>query len=522
MRTRDGVDLLTESYVPDDAIRRPVLLARTPYGRAALRSLHDPLSLVEQGWAVVLQDVRGRFGSQGAFQIFHQETADGADTIAWCAAQPWSSGRVAMTGSSYSGLLQWLAAVGRPPALGALGVLEAAGDIRDGWIYEQGLFKQDFLSFWALIFAVTGGDDAVASKAWELAEQWDALVRSSDLESRVSEVFPDFARWAQRQDETYWAPIDLTSRYHLLDVAAWHLTGWYDMGCEGSLDTYVGMVQSAGSERARRSQRLVIGPWTHAELFERRCGDIDFGPLADGRSRGLPQEMSAFLLDAVRGDDVEPGASVFVMGSNAWRDMATWPPPSIARKLHLNADRGANGLSGDGQLQWEPAASNGCDRFQHDPSNPVPSLGGRTFALALPRAGPRDQRPAQRRDDVLVYSSEPLNRDVTIIGQVRAVLTLCSTASEVDVAVRLCDVSPDGVAINVVDSAARVPLTPSVPHETHVDVGSTAMTFKRGHRIRVDVASSNSPRFAPLRPAATQSLLRGGGHASFVSLPTVE
>ena len=484
---RDGVRLATDVVVPDDDVRRPALLVRSPYSRAGIRAAHDPVASARAGWAVVLQDVRGRFDSEGTFSPFTQEVEDGFDTVAWCAEQPWCDGRVAMTGMSYNGATQWLAALGRPPALKAIAPSVIGPDFLDDFAYTGGAFCQGFLSTWAIMLAASGPDPVAAAKALELYPQWpDLLVRDSGRKA-LAEVLPDYGRWVPRQPD-HWAAADVGSQLAELDLPVWRLAGWYDLFCEGTLSGYARM-----ADHTQAPQRLIVGPWTHTGMHVQATSEVDFGMLAGGAH--LAGEVDAFLRAGLDGAPARSGVTVFVMGENSWRDLPSWPPPSTPFELHLAAD---------GQLSQSPA-SGGELTWWHDPDDPVPTRGGRTLQAGLPMPGPVDQRPVEARSDVLVWTSDELTEDVTVIGTVTARLDLTSSSDTFDVIVKLCDVQPDGRSLNIVDSISRTTGPAGVRRTVDVQVGSTAMRFRRGHRIRVLIASSDFPQF-DLLPRSEQTL----------------
>jgi putative CocE/NonD family hydrolase len=269
-------------------------------------------------------------------------------------------------------------------------------------------------------------------------------------------------------------------------------------------------------------------------LYGQSYPDLDFGPAANGVNTGLAEESLRWLRAALDGKDVPTGVRAFVMGRNDWVELADWPPPATATDLYLAAETSARSVRGDGQLRAAPMPTGGVDRFRHDPDHPVPTRGGRIVGPWLPPAGPCEQRPIEERDDVLVYTSATLTEDMTVMGPVTADITLASTAPSADLAVKLVDVHPDGRAFNVVDSIQRTAGPAGQARRVRVELGSTAQTFRRGHRIRVDIASSNFPRF-DVNPStgarlaevdrlepAVQSVFQGGSARSRVRLPVVE
>jgi len=512
----DDTSLATDVIVPDDGERHPVILMRTPYGRASVRARHDAIGLARLGFAVVAQDVRGRWDSAGTFSPFRDERSDGAHTIAWCAAQPWSNGVVAMVGGSYNGFTQWLAAAARPPALRAIAPAVAGPTIRDV-VYEGGALQLGVFTSWTLGIGALGSnlDAAIVKASINDLDTWPASVANGIEQSTLTRISPDWVRWLDPHDESFWAPLDAARDLSRNDPtlpeqpAGYHLAGWHDLFCEATIRGYQLLTGEGIDERVRSRQRLVIGPWAHATMLQRTTGFLDFGVAAQGDFNGLFEEQVGFVTHSLTGRDVPNGVRIFVMGSNRWLDLPDWPPPTTTTSLYLGDQ---------GTLRWSAPEETGCDRYHHDPSDPVPTHGGRTLHPVPPPAGPLDQRPIEERPDVLTYTSDPLERDLTIVGPVRAHLVFSSSAEVADVAVRLLDVHPDGRSMLVVDSIRRVHTTPGQAASVDVEVGSTALRFAAGHRIRVLVSSSNYPRF-DMSPRADQSLHHGGRTASRIDLP---
>ena len=516
--TPDGVALATDVTVADDGEPHPVLLFRTPYGRASVRGSHDAIGLARLGWAVVTQDVRGRWDSPGAFSPFRSERDDGALTLAWCAAQPWSNGAVAMAGASYNGFTQWLAAAARPSALRVIAPAVAGPTIRDA-VYEGGALQLGVFSSWTLGIGAVGSnlDGGVTTAAVADLDAWPAVLRTGTEKETLSSISPDWSRWLDPGDADLWDPLDASPALRgngasgppAPQPAGYHLAGWHDLFCDATIRGYGLLTGPDVDERVGRRQRLVVGPWSHASMLRRTTGRLDFGVAAQGEFNGILEEQVAFLTGGIADMDVPNGVRIFVMGSNRWLDLPSWPPPSTDRPVFL-ADGGG--------LSWTGPEETGTDRYRHDPDDPVPNGGGRTLHPVPPEAGPLDQRHIEERPDVLVYSTPPLDRDLTVVGSVRAHLVFASTAPVADVAVKLVDVHPDGSALLVVDSIRRVRRAPGTADEVEVEVGSTAMTFAAGHRIRIEIASSNYPRF-DTSAAAEQAIHRGGRARSRVVLP---
>ncbi len=531
MTMRDGVRLAADVIRPDDSRRRPALLLRTPYSRANARMSTDVVTMARGEWAVVIQDVRGRFDSEGCFTPFHQEVSDGADSVQWCAEQRWCDGNVVTWGGSYVGATQMLAAIAAPPALRAVTPVLTASRYTDGWCYEGGAMQAGFLHVWAGGFVASDPRRSAASRRslQKLVDEPERLWSLPLTARPLRRLYDAFPGWLRPDDGEHWAPVDVESQHQRIAVPGFHVGGWYDIFCEGTLANAVGLRQRAATEQARRAQRLVVGPWSHFNLFMRSHAELDLGPRALGFD--VHMEMLDWSRRAAAGEDVEGGTRVFVMGDNAWRELPSWPPPARPLRLYLDSAGGANSLRGDGVLSWSNPAQAHVDRFRYDPRNPVPTRGGRGCAPNLPPPGPSDQRPVEERYDVLVYTSEPLERPLTVIGAVRAQVCFASSAPSADVTVKLCDVHPDGRAFNVVDSVRRTALRPGEPCAVDVNLGSTAITVAPGHRLRVEVSSSNFPRLdrnpssggdpaeASVLRGARQSVFHGGDRASWVELP---
>lgn len=517
----DGTRLLTDVTFADDGERHPVLLLRTPYGRGSIRDVYDTVALARDGWAVVVQDVRGRWGSEGEFAAMTQEGRDGAAAVAWCAQQPWSTGRVAMLGGSYVGYTQWATALERPKALCAIAPSITTPFLGNGWFREGGAFRVGPWTLWGLSIAAigTGGSRAAERRAAKAAARWRELARYPTNIDAIAIVMPQFRDWIDPGGELLTHP--RAAQVARVEVAGYHTAGWYDVFCEGTIAGYEALAKRAKSESVRRAQRLVVGPWAHVPRFFHVTGEVDFGLDANAFVRGIPGEELRFLRDAAEGREVEGGVSVFLMGQNRWLDLDAWPPPATEVPLFLSADAPSNSLHGGGRLLWKESERTGADRYRHEPREPVPTRGGRHLHGDLPPMGPIDQRPLEARNDILVYTTDPLQRNVTIVGVVRAKIRFASSAHRADVTVKLVDVHPDGRAMNIVDSVQRVELTPGRARQVDVTVGSTAMTFARGHRIRIQVASSNWPHFDCVE-AGDQTVHWGGRTGSKLLLPVYD
>ena len=498
---RDGTLLAADVVLEAGSGPRPVLLVRTPYSRGAMRLVHDVVGLARSGWVVVVQDVRGRFDSEGTFAPFVQEVDDGYDTVDWCARQPWSDGRVAMTGWSYVGATQWLAALSRHPALLAVNPVLGGGDIGASMLREGGAFQVGLVQPWVLGLAASDprADDEHRRRAGQLGAVWPETLRARVDDDPVAELLPHYRDWRRGQVS------GAVGRFDELDVASFQVAGWFDIFCESALRHFTALAGSA------RPHRLVMGPWSHSNGLSNLHSEVDFGGEANGGYGGLLGGALDWVRRVVDGESVPSGMTCFVM-HEGWRELPSWPPPATAYSLFF----------GDGTLGASPGESSGARVLRHDPEAPVPTRGGRVLGPFLPPPGPVDQRPIEDRSDVAVFTSDRLNEPLTVLGPVTALVSVASSSPSLDVAVRLCDVEPDGRSLNVVDSVTRLSVQPGEPVLVDVALGSTGYCFRPGHRVRAIVSGSNFPRFDvhPEHPAE-HTVRWGEGSGSCLRLPTV-
>ena len=524
---RDGVLLATDVYRPDELGPFPTLLTRLPYNKDGqlLSGYFDVIRAVQAGYVVVAQDTRGRWASDGEFNPFFDEARDGADAIAWAAAQPWSTGAVGMIGGSYYGATQWTAATQAPEALRAIAPFVTTDQYYDGWAYQGGAFQLGFNLHWTLMALasaeVTRRMAAGAAGPADFAalvaalDDNDATFRRLPLLGlpELDGLAPYYDDWLRHPSyDDYWRATAPRESCGQITVPALNVGGWYDLFLKGTLANYTGMKARGGSDAARRYQRLVIGPWAHGPMdgwFPERSYGLQAGIEAADLT-GLQLRWFDWLL---RGTDTGLGGEkpvrLFVMGANVWRDEDDWPPPGTEYVDYFLHSRGrANTAGGDGGLSVDAPGDEPEDVYLYDPRDPVPTTGGPTFLPGLfigANAGPRDQRAVESRHDVLCYSSEPLAEPVEVIGPVVAVLHVSSSAPDTDFTAKLVDVAPDGRAENLADGILRARyreslsepslLEPERVYQVTVDLVATAAQFPAGHRIRLEISSSNFPRF---------------------------
>ncbi len=532
---RDGVKLTADIYQPEAEGKFPVLLERTPYNRAG--GAGSASAMAAHGYVVVIQDTRGRFDSQGEFYPFRYESQDGYDTVEWAAGLPYANGKVGMFGGSYVGATQMLAAISSPPHLVAIQPYVTASEYYDGWTYQNGALMQWFASSWSSGLAV----DTLRRKASGLQDpkSWVAQLpvdtyRMLELPP-VSALAPYFGDWvAHERDDDYWRPWKISDHYAEMNVKALHAGGWHDIFLKGTIQNYVGM---RSASPARADQRLLLGPWAHADTSpEGKIGDVTFGKSAVLDSDGTILRWYDYALKGVR-NEYATGAPVrlFIMGENAWRDEREFP---LARTRYTKYYLRNGALSTDAPGAEEPAA------YEYDPASPVPTIGGRLCCgnNQLP-PGPADQRPNEGRPDVLVFSTPPLTKDVEATGWVKATLYASSSAVDTDFTALLADVEPSGYARFLTDGVARAryrnsttraePIEPGKIYEYAIDLWATSNLFKAGHRIRLYVSSSNFPRFnrnlntgEPIAGSArlvkaSQRIYHDAQHPSTLVLPVI-
>lgn len=507
---RDGVTLKADIYRPRAEGKYPVLLQRTPYDKNYSRNFGMKGSA--RGYIVVVQDVRGRFTSDGEWYTFRHEAQDGYDTVEWAAALPQANGKVGMFGGSYVGATQMLAAIAAPPHLSGIAPYETASNYHENWTYQGGVFEQWFNQSWASGLAVnTLARAAQGTNAlnWENNLPLDAYPMLVPPDAKT--LAPYYYDWlAHPNYDDYWKAISLEENYAHIQVPALHIAAWYDIFLGGSLRNYERLKTQAGSEAARSEQRLVVEIGGHSGGWDqRKIGDVDFGPNAPHDNDEIVLRWYDFLLKGEQNEFAEKKlVRIFVMGKNEWRDEDDWPlARAKATKYFLRSGGKANGSSGDGVLNTQSPAAEAKDSFVYDPANPVPTVGGPLCCDSLHLApGPRDQRPVEERKDVLVYTTEPFTKDTEVTGPVTLDLYAGTSAKDTDFTAKLVDVWPDGFAQNLTEGILRLryrnqrehpeAVKPGEVYHLTLDLWATSNVFLTGHRLRLEVSSSNFPRFA--------------------------
>ncbi len=516
---RDGVKLATDIYRLEGAGRTPVLVVRTPYNKNRLAGdadIFDILRAVQAGYTVVAQDVRGRFASQGAFNPHSQETADGLDAFAWAAAQHWSNGVLGTFGGSYLGATQWLPAREQPPALRAMAPSITFSDAHEGCSYQGGAKVLHDL-MWVVGSIVPAEIERRRARGLRVPNSETPLDAGGALNEiplathpLIREYAGFYLDWlAHPTAGDFWLPASPRAGYERIGVPALNVSGWYDIFLWSTCQNYIGMRDRGGTEEARRNQRLIIGPWTHGN-FSGSFPEREFGPGGSAAAIELPgihlRWFNRWLKGAENGIDQEPPVLIFVMGIDEWRPEADWPLPDTQyRPFYLQSGGEANTLNGDGTLSTEPPGEEPPDAYLYNPLRPVPTVGGQVILPGGNAMGPRDQREVELRDDVLVYSTPVLAQAVEVTGPIELRLFVSSSAPDTDFTGKLVDVSPDGRAMILTEGILRAryrnsltrpePMQPDTVYELRLNLWATANVFLPGHRIRLEVSSSNFPRF---------------------------
>ena len=515
---RDGAVLTADVVTPANG-PTPTLLVRTPYGRPGSRMTSDLVGLADQGWSVVVSDVRGRGGSTGEFDPFHQEIEDGVDTIDWVARQPWCDGRVAMAGGSYRGAVQWLAAVGGHPALGAIAPLMTTARFGAGWSSENGIALAGFLRAWALRFAMTapGVADGVVERARELGDRLLAAPATPEIDREIGRLFPVLQRWMRPDDEAYFGSLDLLADGRIRTPAR-QTGGWYDMFCEGGLEAFATL--SSSLDPAHAPQRMLVGPWSHVGPANAVVGDHYFGPGGDPERLRLVDREIEWLGAALtpgRRSELGHRLSVYVLGRGDWIDLPTWPPPeAVVERWQLGADAV---ILAPGETPAVP----GERVVEHDPDRPLPTHGGRGFGF-WPRSGPLVGAVESAGDDadprLITYVSAPLERPVTVIGRIAVELQLDPVVADSHLVVRVECVAVDGSAMLIVEQGTQ--LAAGAAAEVRLDAGSTAWHIGPGDRIAVSLSMSSWPRLDVAPIAGSLVVRHADPNRCALLLPTME
>jgi putative CocE/NonD family hydrolase len=552
IRMRDGVVLYADVYRPVKEGKYPVLVSRTPYSTERFPSAYTAgVFFSRRGYVFVFQDVRGRHESEGKWEPFRNDLEDGYDTIEWAARQPWSNGKVGMQGGSYLGHVQWRAAMSLPPHLVTIFPAVASTSLYHNWITLNGAWRLSFNFGWGAVrnesrimqnpgpHQIDGGPEEISYRTilWHLP-----LIDMQKLAGRDARFYRD---WIHHPDyDDYWKALNAEEVFEKIPIPIHTLGGWFDIFSAGTLNGFAGMSHRGKTPLAREKSHMIIGPWGHGP--SQKIGEMDFGPEANISELDAELRWFDYWLKGMdNGVEKEPPVKLWVAGKNIWRYENEYP---LARtrytKMYFHSAANANSNRGGGRLSWDaPQGDSEPDRYRYDPNDPVPTVGGNNCCGSPTPAGPRDQRPIESRNDVLVYTSDFLDREVEVTGPVKVVLYASSDAPDTDFVAKLVDVFPDGRAFNMAEGVLRAryreslsrprPLEPGKVYEMSIDLIGASNTFLKGHRIRVDITSSDFPEFdrnpntgepfgitANVR-VAQQAIYHTGSRPSHIVLPVI-
>ncbi|GAA0379633.1 CocE/NonD family hydrolase [Bacillus horti] len=524
---RDGLTLSTDVYRPKLSGEYPAIVVRTPYGKTS-RVIHEMGTyFAARGYVVLYQDVRGRGDSDGEFIPYRSEGKDGYDCIEWAAEQDWCTGAVGTLGGSYLGRIQWLTALQKPPHLKTMISVVTPSDPFVEW--PTGVPTPHHLCWLYMVGGrVMQNVDVVD---WERIYSHLPLMTMDELTGK------SFKHWREELSHTYldewWKEISYQNQFDRINLPALHISGWYDDEQVGTPLNYYGMRTQGASEHARNNQKLLMGPWTHQINTSAKIGDLDFGPDALIDLKGYQLRwFNHWLKQENNGIVDEAPVRLFVMGDNEWRDEEDWPLPQTQwTKYYIHSEGSANSRFGDGKLSTtvpsvihtdasvaqdknhfsssfdtniSPSSDKGksFDQYTYDPANPVPFI---TDMVSSQIGGPDDYSAIERRDDVLVYTTDVLEEDVEVTGPIKMELFASSTAKDTDFMVKLLDVWPSGYVQRLTDGMVRARfregmakpklIEPNKIYSYEVDCWNTCHVFKKGHQIRIEIASSAFPKY---------------------------
>lgn len=506
-RLRDGVKLVSDHYYPPGAGPWPTLLMRQPYGREIASTVvyRHPIWFARHGYHVAIQDVRGRGASGGEFYPFRNEARDGAETIAWLREHPACNGRIGMYGFSYQGATQLLAAAEQPQGLQCIAPHMTAADLYHGWFYHNGALRLCSALAWGIQMlredarrkGLREANDRL-EEAWSNVRSQAARAPYGTHPAIAGEALPNYVRdwFAHREAGTYWSDQDVSARIDRIKIPALHVAGWFDTYLNASIAGYLALRSGAGSEFAREHQYLIAGPWAHIPWGD-RVGEGTFGEAANLETDAILLRWFNHWLKETGEFTGEKRIRYFELGKNAWRDADDWPAEAEF-PLFLRSKGAANSRKGNGTLtQHAPEGEEPRDVFVYDPEVPVLAPGGPQSLY-----GPFDQSLLELGNNVLVYTSEPVQREMEIFGQPRIRIYAATSAAHADFVAKIVRVTVNGRAEFVCIGIARSSwlfcesgYVPDEPHLWEFTLEPTAFTLAPGERLRMEIASSAFPLY---------------------------
>ncbi len=499
---RDGVRLATDVYRPDAPGSFPTLLVRLPYDKDALRSrkirgieVSGTKLFTLRGYNLVVQDTRGRYKSEGDFYPFLHGFEDGKDTVDWIEKQPWHNGQLAAMGASYPGQTAWAMGISAGDKVNCLSAGIVASDLH-AIMYRGGAFGLASFAFWSMLVGERTLDWEAGKRARE--DNHAALYKLPliEIDDRLGRDVPHYNDWVSHPTrDSYTEQFNAREELTSVRAPALLLTGWYDASIGEQLRDFEHIINN-DTNGALRESRIIVGPWTH---LMRGNTEGDANPFSH------LHEMFRWNRYWLKGEGELPEKPVklYVMGANTWREEEAWPlERAVPTPYYLFSGGKANSSAGDGELRMELHATGASsDKYTYDPANPAPTGGG---WLLGPGAGPKDQREVESRQDVLVYTSAPMKSPLEVTGYIEMTLFASTSCDDTDFTAKLCDVHPDGTSVNLASGIIRgryreagedTPLLPGEVYRFEIDLWATSNVFLPGHRIRVQVSSSDFPQF---------------------------
>ncbi len=572
-KMRDGVVLRANIYRPVGEGRWPVLLTRLPYGKDLFGSggTIDIMAAARRGYVVIVQDTRGRFTSGGEWVPMVNEALDGVDTIEWASKLHYSNGEVGMFGASYFGFTQWSAAVHQPPALKVMAPYITWNDPLNGVNYRGGALELGVAASWQTMMGANvlmrlhaqdqdprafGHDMYTWLKSFDtMGSQgyWSLPLKEFAPLQQPKDVAPAFFTTVEHpMDRAQSEPLTILGKHEQVKVPTFNIGGWYDIFLQDTIENFR-IMREQGSTPAAKQSKLLIGPWIHGGSSN-PVGEMNFGFASTPLLINLQTDISSLQLrwfdQFLKGQDTgilsEAPVKLFVMGANVWRDEQEWPlARAVETRYYLHSAGRANSADGDGVLSTTEPATENADEYDYDPAHPVITRGGALLMTPEYPGGVFDQRSTEARHDVLVYTTPALEQDTEVTGPLIVHLWATSSAPDTDFVARLVDIYPDGYAQNLNDGIIRARyrdfaqgtapslIEPGKAYEYVIDLWATSNVFKQGHRIRLDITSSNFPRW-DRNPntghafgedselvTAHQTILHDADHPSFILLPIV-
>ena len=551
----DGVTLSTNIYLPKNNIPCPIILQRSPYGTNTEDMVKEAINFVKKGYGVVLQDVRGRWDSEGEWYPFINEAKDGYETQEWIGSQHWCDGNIGTIGASYLAMAQWQTAALNSKYLKAMAPKVSYSNFYHDWVYTGGAFQLAFNLRWIGIQMNTRTNQL--QYLWMPKENHLNEIMKHlpliDMDNKAGRSSKHWKEWIEHPNyDNYWKNLNpIEENYEKISVPVLGISAWYDIFLQGTLNNYIG-VKSKGISPGKDNQKLLIGPWMH--FFngqEQTIGDMNFGEKV---KIDIFKEMLNWFDFWLKGKNNntknEDPVKMFLMGKNEWQTYSDWPiPDTIYKNFYIHSQGNANSSSGDGILnELIPNYNENFDTYKYDPTDPVPTIGGTGPSggpvVSPVSAGPKNQFEVEKRKDILVYTTPPLKNNIQITGPVKMILFASSNCIDTDFTCKLVDVYPNGFCLNIAQGIIRARyrnswedpefLNPNEIYKYNIDMWSTSNFFHKDHKIRIEISSSNFPQFdrnpntgnqfgmdKDLK-TATQKVYHDKNYPSHIILPCIE